>query len=91
MTDAILVLHPRSPTGLSCNLKCEPVSGRVVRVLVLPRVVPSLAVIKLFVLGVCYVCVLVVSLCAFRQKVDSAFSKIRIKQRKHHLILTPIS
>ena len=36
----------------------------------------------------CYVCVLV-SLCAFRQKVDSAFSKIRIKQLKHHLI--PIS
>ena len=33
----------------------------------------------------CYVCVLV-SLCAFRQKVDSAFSKIRFKQLKHHLI-----
>ena len=42
-------------------------------------------------LVVCYVCVLVVSLCAFQQKVDSAFSKIRIKQLKHHLILIPIS
>ena len=57
--------------------------------LVLPRVVPP-AVIKMFALVGRYVCVLV-SLCAFRQKVDSAFSKIRIKQLKHHLILTPIS
>ena len=41
-------------------------------------------------LVVCYVCVLV-SLRAFWQKVDSAFSKIRIKQLKHHIILIPIS
>ena len=59
MPDDILVLYPPSFPGLSCTLKCEPVPGRVVRVLVLPRVVPSLAVIKLFVL-VCYDCVLVV-------------------------------
>ena len=90
MPDAILVLYPPSFPGLSCTLKCEPVPGRVVRVLVLPRVVPSLAVIKMFALVGCYVCVLV-SLCAYRQKVDSAFSKIRIKQLKHHIILIPIS
>ena len=34
--DATLVLYPPSPFGLSCTLKCEPVPGRVVRVLVLP-------------------------------------------------------
>ena len=59
MTDAILLLHPPKPLGLSCTLKCEPVPGRVVRILVLPRVVPSLVIIKLCVLVVCYVCVLV--------------------------------
>ena len=40
---------------------------------------------------VCYVCVLVVSLCASRRKVDLSFSKIQIKQLKHHVILIPIS
>ena len=35
-----------------------------------------------------FVCLLVV--CAYRQKVDSAFSKIQIKQLKHHIILIPI-
>ena len=59
MSDAILVLYPPSPLGLSCTLKYEPVPGRVVRILVLPRVVPSPAIIKLCVLVVCYVCVLV--------------------------------
>ena len=59
MPNATLVLYPPSPFGLSCNLKCEPVRERVVRVLVLPRVVPLLAVIKLCVLVGCYVCVLV--------------------------------
>ena len=59
MTDAILLLHPPKPLGLSCTLKCELVPGRVIRVLVLPRVVPSLAVKELFVLVVCYVYVLV--------------------------------
>ena len=59
MPDAILVLYPPSFPGLSCTLKCEPVPGRVVRVLVLPRVVPSVAVMKLFVLVVCFVRVVV--------------------------------
>ena len=77
MPDATLVLYPPSPFGLSCTLKCEPVPERVVRVLLLPRVVPSLAVIKLCVLVVCHVCVLVS--CVLRQKINSAFSKFRIK------------
>ena len=59
MPDAILVLYPPSPSGLSCTIKCDPILRRVVRVLVLPRVVPTLAVIKLCVLVVCYVCLLV--------------------------------
>ena len=58
MPDAILVLYPPNFPDLSCTLKCEPVPGRVVRVLVLPCVVPPFVVMKLFVL-VCYVYVLV--------------------------------
>ena len=53
------MLYPPNFPSLSCTLKYEPVPGRVVRVLVLLCVVPSLAVIKLFVLVVCHVCVLV--------------------------------
>ena len=90
LSDAILVLYPPSPFGLSCTLKCDPVPRRVVHVLVLSSCCTPLAVIKSFVLTVClFVCLLLIV--CFRQKEDSAFSKIRIKQLKHHLILTPNS
>ena len=42
MSDAILVLYPPSPFGLSCTLKCDPVPGRVVRVWPCPSVYPLL-------------------------------------------------
>jgi len=86
----VLVLYPLSPSGLSCTLKCDPVPGRVVRVWPCPSVYPSRS--NKVVRACCLLaCVLVVSLCVFRRKVDSAFSKIQIKQLKHHLILIPIS
>ena len=75
-----------SPFGLSCTLKCDPVTGRVVRVWPCPVLYPPRS--NKVVCACCLLaCVLVVSLCAFRQKVDYAFSKIQIKQLKHHLIL----
>ena len=62
-----------------CTRTCSTRSSRV------PRVVPCLALVKV----ACLPCCVLDCVCALRQKVNSAFSKMRIKQHKHHLI--PIS
>ena len=89
MPDAILVLYPPSPFGLSCTLKCEPVPGRVVRILISSPCCTLPCSNKVVCACCLLVCVHVGRLCAFQQKVDSAFSKIRIKQLKHHVNLNP--
>jgi len=62
-----------------CTRTCSTRSSRV------PRVVPCLALVKV----ACLSCCVLDCVCALWQKVNSAFSKMRIKQLKHHLI--PIS
>ena len=71
--------HPRksspSPLAKVVPLVVTFVTGRVVRILTLRQYCVPLVEIKLFVLVMLLVCVLVVSLCAFRQEVDSALFK----------------